>query len=171
MSASPADAAASALLQGLRQLLRPLVRLLIQRGITFPALAELLRELYVDVARRDLLRDPQARTDSRISLLTGVHRKELRRQRTIPDAAGQEPQSLSLSSQIIARWLAAPPWSGADGGPLALPRTAPAGEASFDALVSSVTRDMRPRAVLDEWLSEGVVHLDAGDRVVLSAAA
>lgn len=78
---------------------------------------------------------------------------------------------MSLSSQIVARWLAAPPWSSAEGVPLALPRTAPPGDVSFDALVSSITRDLRPRAVLDEWLSEGVVHVDAADRVVLNANA
>jgi len=41
-----------------------------------------VRGLYVEVARDDLLDDPRSRTDSRISLMTGVHRKELRRQRT-----------------------------------------------------------------------------------------
>ena len=171
MSGSPTGLGAAPLLRGLRHLLRPLVRLLIQRGVTFPALADLLRELYVEVARNDAIGDPRARTDSRIALLTGIHRKELRRQRTSPIAAEPEPATLSLSSQIVARWLAIPPWVGADGAPLPLPRSAPAGEASFDALVAAATRDLRPRAVLDEWLSQGVVHLDAADRVMLAAAA
>jgi hypothetical protein len=171
MSVPSAGPAAPALMQGLRRLLRPLVRLLIQRGITFPALADLLRELYIDVARHDLLGAPRAQTDSRISLLTGVHRKEIRRQRLIPPAAEQEPETLSLSSQIIARWLAGPPWSGADGVPLPLLRSAAADGPSFDTLVASVTRDVRPRAVLDSWLAEGVARLDAEGRVVLNAAA
>jgi hypothetical protein len=162
----------AALLRGLARLLRPLVRLLIQRGVTYPAVAELLRELYVDVARNDLLRAPGAQTDSRISLVTGVHRKEVRRQRTRPPAASAPPPSgLSLSSQIIARWLATPPWSSEDGTPRPLPRVAAGGEASFDALVESVTRDLRPRAVLDEWLNQGLVGLDPEDRVVLNTAA
>ena len=160
----------AALLPGLNHLLRPLVRLLIRRGVTFPMLADLLRELYVDVARRDVLPDKRAQTDSRISLLTGIHRKELRRQRLAEPA--QEPPSLSLGSQMIARWLAAPPWCGPDGTPRPLPRAAAAeGEASFDGLVESLTRDVRPRAVLDEWLSQGIVRLDAEERVVLNAAA
>ncbi len=36
---------------------------------------------------------------------------------------------------------------------LPLPRSGPA--PSFDSLVASVTRDVRPRAVLDEWVSQG----------------
>ena len=37
----------------LTRLLRPLVRLAIRSGMTFPALADLLRELYVNVAEHD----------------------------------------------------------------------------------------------------------------------
>ena len=171
MSSPLPESGAAALLPGLVRLLRPLVRLLIRRGVTLPTLVGLLRELYVDVARHDVLRDARAQTDSRISLLTGIHRKELRRQRTSDVAAAPEPAGLSLSSQIIARWLGGPPWSGTDGAPLPLPRSAPAGEASFDALVTAITRDLRPRAVLDEWLSENIVRMDANECVVLNAAA
>jgi hypothetical protein len=166
---SPSPPAAPDLRPSLARLLRPLVRLAIQRGMTFPVLAELLRELFVDVARHDLLRGRRAQTDSRVSLLTGIHRKELRRQRLAP--AAPAPAALTLSSQIIARWLGLPPWVDAAGAPLPLPRSAPAPAPSFDALVASVTRDLRPRAVLDEWLSRGLVRLDAAERVVLNAAA
>lgn len=69
------------LLRAVRAMLRPLVRLMIRYGITFPVLADLLRGLYVEVAANDMLADPKARTDSRISLMTGVHRKEIRRLR------------------------------------------------------------------------------------------
>lgn len=161
-----------ALLKPLARLLRPLVRLLIRSGVTFPVLADLLRGLYVDVAARDLLADPKAQTDSRISLLTGVHRKEIRRLRTEAPAAGGVPEVVTLGSQIIARWLAAPPYADAGGRPRPLPRAArDAGEASFEGLVESVTKDVRARAVLDDWLGQGLVSLDPEDRVHLSQAA
>src|SRR5271169_3933557 len=91
-----------ALLRPVRRLLRPLVRLLIQGGVTFPAVADLLRSLYVEVAARDLLTDPRARTDSRISLLTGVHRKEIRRYREMPPDSTAPPEIVTVASQIIA---------------------------------------------------------------------
>lgn len=171
MSAPPPAAGPTALLPGLAHLLRPLVRLLIRRGVTLPTFVDVLRDVYVDVARHDILTDRRAQTDSRISLLTGVHRKELRRQRLAAAAPAEEPPTLSRSSRAIARWLAVPPWCGPDGTPLPLPRTAAEGEASFDGLITSVTRDVRPRAVLDEWLSQGIVKLDSAERVVLSATA
>lgn len=163
----PAAPSPELLLRALARLLRPLVRLLIQGGVTFPALVDLLRGLYVEVALRDLLTDPKARTDSRVSLLTGVHRKEIRRQRG--PAAGPEPPSLTLSSQVIARWLGTPGFTDEAGRPLPLPRAGPA--PSLEALVAAVTKDVRPRALLDEWLDGGVAALDADGRVRLEQAA
>lgn len=159
----PADLLQTALLR----LLRPLVRLAIGSGVTFPMLADLLRGLYIDVARHDLPKGERTQTDSRISLLTGVHRKELRRQR-IPEAA-PEPPAVTLSSQVIGRWLGSPALTGTDGRPLPLPRLGPA--PSFEALVSGVTRDIRPRALLDAWLDQGIAALDEDGRVRLENAA
>jgi len=42
---------------------------------------------------------------------------------------------------------------------------------SFERLVASVTRDVRPRAVLDEWLDRKLVVLDDDDRAVLAEEA
>jgi hypothetical protein len=154
-------------------LLRPLVRLLIRSGVTFPVLADLLRGLYVEVAMRDLLTDPKARTDSRVSLLTGVHRKEIRRLRTEPAAPRDTPPAVvTMSSQIIARWLGTPPYADGEGRPRPLPRAATtADEPSFEGLVASVTKDVRGRAVLDDWAEQGIVTLDDQGRVTLNAAA
>ncbi len=138
-------------------------------GLTFPVVTALLRELYVDVAQRDVLTDPKTRTDSRIAVLTGVHRKELRRLREVQPEDERAPAKLALGSLLVARWLGMAPWADPPGVPARLARTV--GEASFEALVASVTRDVRPRAVLDEWLAQGVVEIDADDRVVLRDAA
>ncbi len=161
-----------ALLRPVRRLLRPLVRLLIEGGVTYPVLAELLRSLYVEVAAGDLLKDPRARTDSRISLLTGVHRKEIRRWRSQSHAPEAVPPVVTRTSQIMARWLRAPEYIDPEGRPRPLPRLPrPEGGPSFESLVQSVTSDVRPRAVLDDWLNHGIVTVDAADRVVLDTAA
>ncbi|GAB6841598.1 hypothetical protein HNR00_000827 [Methylorubrum rhodinum] len=153
------------------RLLRPLVRLLVQRGITFPALTDLLRELYVNVAEYDFALPGKEQTDSRVSLLTGIHRKEVRRLRGAGAPVSQVPATVSRTSRIIARWLAAPDFTDGNGRPLPLPRTAEAGAPSFESLVAGVTKDVRPRAVLDEWLDRGVAVLDPEGRVQLLEAA
>src|ERR1700712_2013315 len=92
----------------LARLLRPLVRLLVARGITFPALTDLLRELYVNVAEYDFALAGKEQTDSRVSLLTGIHRKEVRRLRGAGAPVSAVPATLSRTSAIIARWLPDP---------------------------------------------------------------
>lgn len=168
----PAAPAPEALVRPLKRLLRPLVRLLMQSGITFPVLIDLLRGLYVEVALRDVLQDERAQTDSRISLLTGVHRKEVRRLRGTPAEADSEPAIVTINSQVIARWLGGPPYSDRRGRPLRLPRAGLARRtASFEGLVRSITTDVRPRAVLDELQSQNIVVLEPDDQVRLNVAA
>ncbi len=161
---------APALMRPLARLLRPLLRLMIRAGLTWPVFAELVRTLYVQVAAEEIA-TAAARTDSRLSLMTGVHRKEIRRLREQAPDAPAVPAVVTLGSQLVARWLGLPAFTDAEGRPLPLPRTAPPGEPSFEALVSAVTRDIRPRAVLDDWLAQGLVRLDGEDRAILQASA
>ena len=88
---SPASTAPSpALLRALRHALRPLVRLMIAGGVTLPALIEMLKGLLVDVADKEFGLAGKAPTDSRVSLVTGVHRKDVSRLRRVarPCSAG-----------------------------------------------------------------------------------
>ena len=71
------------------------------------------------------------------------------------------------TSAIIARWLAAPEFTDAKGEPLPLPRTAEGDAPSFEQLVESITKDVRPRAVLDEWLDRKLVTINGDDEIVL----
>ena len=167
---TPSAPQAASLHAPVARLLRPLVRLFVARGITFPALTNLLRELYVNVAEYDFALAGKEQTDSRVSLLTGIHRKEVRRLRGAGAPVSQVPAIVSRTSRIVARWVAAPEFTDAEGRPLPLPRQSEAGP-SFESLVSGVTRDVRPRAVLDEWLDRGLAALDAENRVVLREAA
>lgn len=151
----------------LARLLRPLVRLCIRGGMTFPALAQLLRELFVNVAEHDFVLDGKEQTDSRVSLLTGIHRKEVARLRGAGTPVNETPATLSRTSAIIARWIAAPEFTDANGDPLPLPRTANGDAPSFESLVASITKDVRPRAVLDEWLDRKLVTINGNEEIVL----
>lgn len=160
------------LISALRRLLRPLVRLLIARGVGLAAVTELLKEAYVDVAQTAFPTDGKKQTDSRISLLTGVHRKDVRRLRGRPTEKMAAPRTVGLGAQIVARWLGGKDTTDRIGRPLPLPRKAESpGAPSFDALVAGVSKDVRPRALLDEWLRLGVARLDKEGRVALNRQA
>ncbi len=173
-SGSGANLAPSpAVVQALRRVLRPLIKLMLQNGVTIQYLNELLKRLFVEVADRDFRLDDKAPTDSRVSLLTGVHRKDVSRIRTLSSSERDDgPSIVPLGTQVVSRWTAQPRYLNDDGSPKALPRMASeGGEVSFEALVSGINSDIRSRVVLDELLRLGVVSLTEQGRVKLNTQA
>lgn len=166
----PLNAPSRPLLAAVKRLLRPLVRLLISKGIGLAAMTELLKDVYVSVAAREFAEDGRPPSDSRISVMTGVHRKDVKRLRPLPVEEVPAPRSIGYGAQVLSRWLASPATTDANGMPLPLPRQSASGP-SFDSLAQDVTKDVRPRALLDEWLRLGVARLDSEGRVVLNQRA
>ena len=173
---SPQTSPPPALVKALRQALRPLLRVMLARGITLPYLTELIKSLLVEVAERDFRLDNKPVTDSRVSLLTGVHRKDVNRLRRGNDVADSDidrpPPVVSLGAQLVAQWLGDPQFLNAEGQPLPLPRhVSEGGPQSFEALVAGINSDIRSRVVLDEWLRLGVANIDDQRRVCLNTQA
>lgn len=175
MPESPSSHAAPprALVQALRHALRPLVKLMLARGLTFTYASELLKSLFVEVADRDFRLDGKLPSDSRVSLVSGVHRKEVSRLREVLESGEESvPEVISLGAQVVAQWMGTAPYVDEAGQPRPLARFASEGaELSFEALVARVNRDIRPRVVLDEWLRLGVVDVDEDGRIRLHAGA
>jgi hypothetical protein len=160
------------LMRALRRLLRPLVRLLLDYQITFPAFANLLKSVYVEEATRSFAIPDRPQTVSRLTLLTGIHRKDIKRLQDEAPEADVTPANVSLGAQLVLIWTADPQYQTSDGKPIALPRLARNGHhPSFESLVESVSKDIRPRAILDEWRRLGIVIIDPEDRVQLVADA
>jgi hypothetical protein len=162
-----------ALAQALRKVLRPLVHLMLARGVTFSYVSELLISLMVEVADKDFQLPGKPSTDSRVSLLSGVHRKDVNRLRHAQITTDEKLTSVvSLGAQLVAQWLGKPEYLDDQGQPRPLPRYASEGGAqSFEGLVAGINSDIRSRVVLDEWTRLGVVHLDEQRRVVLNTQA
>lgn len=160
-----------ALVAALRRLLHPLVRLLVAEGVTYPFFADLLKELFVTAAREEALANGGRVTDSRLTLLSGVHRKDIRRLTREAPADPARSQLHRVGTTLIARWLSEGRWRDASGNPIALPRSATrGGQVSFAALAESVSADVRPRAILDELVRLGVVRVDDDELVHLEVA-
>ena len=164
-----APTAAPAAIDALLALLRPLARLAVDHGVQFGQLEELLKRALVEAARR---RDDGPVADgavpaSRISVMTGVHRKDVRRLAGAPGLDAVRAGS-TLAAMRFTRWSTGAAWQ-RDGRPLRLPRRPPAdGGPSFEALARGVTVDVHPRTLLDELLRLGLVaHDDADDTVAL----
>jgi len=138
----------------LDQILAPLCRLLVARGILFGAAAERLKQSYVQAAQA---RAGGRATDSRLSVMTGLQRRDVQRLR---DGVTPPVPTDHALSRLVAQWQADPRYAGAD-----LPRRGD--EVSFDALAQSVRRDVHPRTLLDELLAAGTVTVLPGDLIRL----
>ena len=156
----------------IRYLLRPLIRLLLSHGISFQVFCELAKSGYVKVAEEEFRLASKPQTDSRISLLTGIHRREINRLRNEPITEINLSQHASMSALLLTIWSGHPDYLDDQAAPVPLPRLAKKGVGlSFESLVQSVSKDFRARVVLDEWLRQGIVTLDQDDRVNLVADA
>ncbi|MEE9326361.1 MAG: DUF6502 family protein [Cocleimonas sp.] len=148
-----------ALIKAVRRMLYPLIHMLLKTGITFPQLAELLKEVYVDVADKNFQIDNKTQTQTRLSFLTGIHRKDIKRLHK-QNTDILEPENISVGVQLVSKWIQQPRYLDENKKPLVLPLKAK-GEPSFEELVATVCKqDIRSRVILDEWLNLGVVTLN-----------
>ena len=171
-SAPPIGAPAERVVSSLRSILRPVVRFLLRTGITYPMLADVLKSLYVGVARDEFVIEGTRQTASRLSLLTGVYRKDIKNIANRDATGDTPPLNATLGAQLVARWAGDPAYLDEAGHPAPLPRLiSEGGSRSFEGLVESVSKDIRSRVVLDEWLNLGVARLDPQRRVCLNVGA
>ncbi|MGA8009004.1 MAG: DUF6502 family protein [Thiomonas sp.] len=158
--------AAEDLLRALTQVMAPLARLLLAGGLDYTRLAAELKPVFIEQARLELVRSGQKDTDSAISLLSGVHRKDVREWRQ-NGLTGRIAQQMSISSQVFARWVQDPLYRDRRKRPKPLPRLGPA--PSFESLARSVTQDVHPYTALNELLRLGLVTVktDKGQELIV----
>lgn len=152
------------------RLLRPLVRVLLRHGIAFGAFEALAKQAYVDVALADFGLPGKRPSLSRVSILTGLTRKDVQRW-----ARGEAEAAEALASErynraarVLAGWIRDPRFHDARGTPRPLPID---GDPSFSELVRLHSGDMPARAVLDELLHVGAVAAQDDGRFVPLARA
>lgn len=148
-------------------LLKPLIRILLRNGIPYGVFAELARWVYVDVAFKDTEIPGRKLTDSRVAILTGLSRKEVRRLKEIavPEDNEAAPR-FNRAARVIGGWLRDPRYLDLRGQPAALDFDAE--PISFSSLVRAYGGDVPARAVYDELLRVGTI-IDSDDGKILLA--
>lgn len=165
------NARSNLVLNSVLHLLKPAVRLMLRHGVAYPAFAAALKQVFLNAAKDELQVRGMAQTDSALSLLSGVHRRDVRNlSRLHLDAAhGPAPAApafAGLASQVVARWLSQDLYLDVDQAPISIARTGPT--PSFDALVQAVTQDVRSRSVLDELIRLGLATEENGQITLLT---
>lgn len=154
---------ADALLEETVAMLAPLVRLLVASGVTYPQFTAALKTSFLRAAHAELESGSKKVTDSAISLLSGIHRKDVRA--LTSDGllrAGGLDRMQSLPDEIFMRWNNDPNYLDLDGMPKVLPmRGRTPDEPSFEQLAQSISRDFHPRSILDELVRLGLAEVQA----------
>ena len=150
----------------LRAVLCPLAELMITTGVTLSSATELLKQALYDAAHT---RADGPVSDSQVSLLTGLHRKDVRRFREAATSTARGSFE-NASTRVIALWRGDPAYLDDGGAPLFLPRSSDTGP-SFDGLVQQLRLDLAPGTVLLHLAEQGLVAQEADGTLSLKASA
>jgi hypothetical protein len=140
-----------------RYLLAPVIRLLLRSGVTFSEFAELSKEVFVDVARRDYGIQGRPTNNSRVAMITGLSRREVTRIRDV--LIGEAPAPVPPAgrvAQVLSGWHVDPEFLDAAGDPAVL--SAEGEVRSVEALLKRYAGDLPHGAFLKELLKLGVVE-------------
>lgn len=150
------------LITAFRDVLTPLARLAISRGVRHAELDELLKSVLIEAARQAHADVPLERAVSRISAATGINRREVTR---LTQTAGHErSKPRSPVNEVFARWISDPAYATESGQRRILKRLG--APPSFESLAESVNRDVRPRTLLEELCRLGIACIHTEDDTV-----
>ena len=135
---------------------------MIANGVTLNAAIESLKMALVDAAEES---SEERLSDSRISLLTGLHRKDTRRLRKDPLRPARQP-ALNACALAIATWTSADQFRDGDDKPAVLGKQGGDGEPGFDDLIRSARIDLPPATVLAALEAQGSVAIDPEDNTI-----
>jgi hypothetical protein len=144
-------------LQACRHFLVPVARWLLRSGVTWPQFAELSKEVFVEVARRDYGIGGRPTNNSRVALLTGLSRREVARVRDV--LVGQRPAAeppTSRFARVLTGWHLDAEFLDEAGQPRVL--SAEGREGSMAALLKRYAGDLPHRAFLKELLQRGLIE-------------
>lgn len=154
--ASPGSLDRAAVVQTCRVLLRPIASLLLKCGMTWREFAEVSKSVFVAVASQDYGLNGRPTNVSRVSILTGVSRKEIARVRAL---LGQEseplPNKTTDATRVLSGWHQDPEFLTPDGEPRVLP--ADGGGASFAALWQRYGSDVPVTSMRKELERAGAI--------------
>lgn len=140
-------------------ILRPLIKVALRLGLAHGRFSDLAKGAYVEVAR-DHFSDSGGRISaSRISILTGLTRREVSRLlKRKPPVLQESPRTrFNRAARVLGAWRNDPTYLDRRGVAASLPFDSDEGP-SFIGLVRDHGADVTPRAVLDELIRVGSIR-------------
>jgi hypothetical protein len=155
-----------AIAAAITNLLRPLVRILLRNGVPYRTFADVAKRVYVDVATEEFGIPGRKQSKSRVSVITGLSRKEVLRVKRLPAPGDRGAgERYNRAARVIAGWVRDRRFSDESGQPGDLPVVG--GDVCFLQLVKLYSGDAPARAVLDELMRVGIVERTSDGRIHL----
>lgn len=143
---------------------RPVATFCLKHSIDFQELLEVIKSTLVEQAAQTLEEDGEKVNSSRLSILTGLHRREVQR-----IYKGEQKQAhLSHTMRVIGQWQGDPDFTTKAGKPKVLRHEGDHSE--FADLVRKVCTDLHPGTVLFELERLGIVERDGAKLHLLNQA-
>jgi hypothetical protein len=144
-----------ALLSALETILRPIVKLLLQSGISYSEFASVAKTVFVHVATAGYKRRGRPANFSQVSAMTGISRKEVSRIRNAESENRWTPSmEASPVNTILHEWHFDPDFSDGAGNAHALPFEGPR---SFSTLVARYIGDIPAGAMRSTLQKSGLL--------------
>ena len=157
------DDARSHLIHAFRKVLRPLVKILIRAGVRHDEFVEVLKGVYVESAIRDGIGRPGPLTRARVSLTTGVPRRDADRYIDNESLLTPPPPTHTTTlTEVLHLWNTDPVYLGPYGVPLEIDFDATPGR-NFVELAKRANPDADPILLLEDLTRSGVV-LRSGEK-------
>ena len=136
--------------------LLPLVRYCLLEGVNYPQFIKALKPIFAQAAKFELAKRKVKINDSAISLLSGLHRKDVRE---LGKGGGHLiAHSGTVASLLFAKWISDPVYVQKNGKPRRLVKHGPA--PSFESLALSITQDVHPGSILRAMEGQGMLRLE-----------
>lgn len=137
------------------RMLQPLARLLLHHGVSHAEFCNWAKQAYVDQAATHFGIDEKPPTVSRISIVTGINRKEVKRIRELPSVVNTGVSKHNRAVRVVTGWLQDNDFCDSRNRPRVLVYGDK--EDSFNQLVKRYGGDVPARAMLDELTRVGTV--------------
>jgi hypothetical protein len=145
------------LVHTLRSVLRPLARILFRAGVRFDEFVELLRGIYVEITIRDAIESGQNISTGRISILSGVSKRDVERLVSSDDWLRiPKPTDAAALAAVLHRWHTDSAFLGPYGVPLELPLTGQGGR-NFTDLVGGSPIQIDPVSAYEQLLAAKMI--------------
>jgi len=147
-------------------MLRPLLKLWLRFGLSHRAFEEVVRWVMVDIASKEFTLDGKKQSDSRISVITGLTRHQVKAYRNMELEDSPSKAKANRATRVLTGWITDTECLDKAGNPL--PLNTLGKEPSFPALVQRHAGDVPYRAILDELIAMGTVT-EKGDLATLQS--